>query len=100
MNCQYVEYNNGTEVISLPDSILKKVSQDEKLRNLRESREMAQMEIDWGMKMAEKRGLEQGLEEGDRNASIRIARKMKERGKSFDEISEVTDLSIKEIETL
>ena len=61
---QFIEelVNNGTEVISMADNILKKVSQDEKLRNLRESREMAQMEFDWSVQLAEKRGLEQGLE--------------------------------------
>lgn len=72
----------------MADNILQEVSQDEKLIYLRESREYAQMEIDWGLQMAEKK------------ARLEIASNFKALKISNDQIAECTGLTIKEIEAL
>ena len=47
-----------------------------------------------------KEGLAEGREEGEHSAHIKIARKMKAKGKPLAEIAELTGLSEEEIERL
>ena len=49
---------------------------------------------------AEKRGLEKGLEKGERAKAIAIARDMKKDDLPLEQIAKFTKLSIKEIEKL
>jgi predicted transposase/invertase (TIGR01784 family) len=46
------------------------------------------------------KGLAKGLTKGRDERNLEIARKMKSRGMSFDEIAEMTDLTVDEIEKL
>ena len=54
----------GVEVISMTDTILKKVSEEERLQNLRESREMMRMQISWEKQNAREKGREEGRAQG------------------------------------
>ena len=53
-----------------------------------------------GLEQGLERGLEQGLEQGRNEERLQLIRKMVSRGMSPDLISEMTGLSIEEIETL
>jgi predicted transposase/invertase (TIGR01784 family) len=53
-----------------------------------------------GRKEGRKEGLEEGIEKGDQLRCEKIALKMIAKGKSFEEISEITELSIKQIKQL
>lgn len=95
---QFVEelIQNGRAVISMADNVLKKVSQDERLRNLRESREYAEMQHSWELQNAEERGIEIGGKEKQQE----IAKRLKEMGISDADIVEGTGLSIEEVRKL
>lgn len=54
----------GVGVISMTDNVLKKVSEEERLQYLRESREMAKMQISWEKQAARERGYAEGHAEG------------------------------------
>jgi predicted transposase/invertase (TIGR01784 family) len=47
-----------------------------------------------------KEGKEEGIKEGAKNKAIEMAKKMLIKGISLEEISELTDLAIKDIEKL
>jgi predicted transposase/invertase (TIGR01784 family) len=46
------------------------------------------------------KGIKQGEKQGEKQAKIEIAKKMKAKGKSIDEIIDITELSKEEIEKL
>lgn len=50
-----------------------------------------------GMKKGMKKGLEQGRVEGEKNAMLTVAKKMKDTGISPNEIANFTGLSVEEI---
>jgi predicted transposase/invertase (TIGR01784 family) len=56
--------------------------------------------LEEGRKEGRKEGLEEGIEKGDQLRCEKIALKMIAKGKSFEEISEITELSIKQIKQL
>ena len=49
---------------------------------------------------AERKGIAEGLEKGEKLKTIEIAKKLKSRGMSFDQISEIAGLTIEEIEKI
>jgi predicted transposase/invertase (TIGR01784 family) len=51
-----------------------------------------------GLEKGMKKGLEQGLEQGERQKAQAIAVKLLNRGMTVKEISEITSLSLEEIE--
>ena len=53
-----------------------------------------------GLKEGLKEGLEKGIEQGEKNKAISMAKNMKARDMDLNLISELTGLSIKEIEEL
>ena len=82
----------GVKVISMTDNILKKVSEEERLQNLRESREMAMMQISWEKQNARA--------EGEAQATRKMAGKLKSMGLSIEQIIEATGLTEKEVKKL
>ena len=88
------------------------MSEDEKLRRLAELREKAIMDEKAIRKAGYVHGMEEGLEKGIEKgkalgektgyekAKIKIAKKLKEKGNSVDEIKEITGLSEEEINKL
>ena len=97
-----------------------KMSKDEKIRKLAELREKAIMDekeiystgyhkgeksgygkgkID-GEKLGYVKGEQSGYDKGQKNEKIKIAKILKEKGMSKEEISEITKLSIKEVEEI
>ena len=58
------------------------------------------MTMETAIDEAREEGLEQGLEQGRNEERLQLIRKMVSRGMTPDLISEMTGLSIKEIETL
>ena len=89
-----------------------KMSKDEKIRKLAELREKAIMDekeiystgYHKGEKLGyikgEKSGYSKGHLEGEKNEKIKIAKILKEKGMSKEEISEITKLTIKEVEEI
>lgn len=53
-----------------------------------------------GMEEGMKKGMAEGVEKGEHNKSIQIAKSMKDKGFDIATISELTKLSLEEIETL
>jgi predicted transposase/invertase (TIGR01784 family) len=49
---------------------------------------------------ARREGIEKGIEKGEKLKTIEIAKKLKTRGMSFEQIREITDLTIEEIEKI
>lgn len=118
----------GVGVISMTDNVLKKVSEEERLQYLRESREMAKMQISWEKQAARERGYAEGhaeglsvghaeglaeghaegliegriegLEEGNRKARMDVAGKLKQKRLPISEIMDITGLSEEEISKL
>lgn len=82
----------GEKVISMTDSVLKKVSEEEKLYHLRMSREMKEMEIRVGLNANFTKGMNQKAEE--------IAIKMKQAKEPVEKIMDYTGLTEGEIKTL
>ena len=72
------------------------MSEDEKLRRLAELREKAIMDE----KAIRRAGYKRGMEAGEKNQKIEIAKRLKEMGMKIEEIVKVTDLSEKEIKEL
>ncbi len=101
------------EDIIIKDDLIDKVHQDyntfmedEKLRIQALSREMGHRDhlsrMNYakkaGLEKGMKKGLEQGLEQGERQKAQAIAVKLLNRGMTVKEISEITSLSLEEIE--
>ena len=80
----------------MADKELKKVSEDGRLSAYRMSKEMYQIDHAIRMRTAKEQGIEQGRIKG----RIEVAKKMKARGMSVEEIAELTGLSPQEIENL
>ena len=76
----------------MTDSVLKKVSEEEKLYHLRMSREMKEMEIRVGLNANFTKGMNQKAEE--------IAIKMKQAKEPVEKIMDYTGLTEGEIKTL
>ncbi len=72
----------------------------------KEERELYHSDVkaksDWnaGIRYAEKKAKEEGIEEGEHIKAIEIALKMKMKGTSNEDIAELTGLAIQEIEKL
>jgi predicted transposase/invertase (TIGR01784 family) len=73
---------------------------DEQMRYELLARDMFLSDLATDLDAAEKKGIEKGREQGERLRCEKIALKMIAKGKSFEEISEMTELSIREIEQL
>ena len=56
--------------------------------------------IEEGLKKGIEKGIEQGIEQGEKNKAISMAKDMRARGMDLSLISELTGLSIQEIEKL
>ena len=56
--------------------------------------------IELDLKKAKEEGIEQGIEKGEKNKAISMAKNMKSRDMDINLISELTGLSIQEIEKL
>ena len=72
------------------------MSEDEKLRRLAELREKAIMDE----KAIRRAGYKRGMEAGEKNQKIEIAKRLKEMGMKIEEIMKVTKLSEEEIKEL
>ena len=86
----------GEKVIGMADKILLRVSEDDRIRAMRDSREAFQMQMSWEMRHAH----EAGLAEGHAAGLTECARKMKSEGIDFSLINAVTGYSIAMIEAL
>lgn len=73
-----------------------KMSNDEKMRKLAELREKAIRDE----KSCYNTGLHDGLQEGEKKATIKIAKELLKKGMNVDEVSQITSLTIEEIEKL
>lgn len=73
-----------------------KMSHDEKIRKLAELREKAIRDE----KSCYNTGLHEGMKEGEKKATIKIAKQLLKKGMKVDEIAQITSLSINEIEKL
>lgn len=63
-------------------------------------REKGERDYISGMEYAENKGLERGIEKGEKNKQLEIAKKMKDKNIPTDEIIEITGLTKEEIEKL
>lgn len=86
----------GEKVISMADTVLRKISEEEKLQVLREDRETAQI----FMRLEKAYSFDKGLEQGHTSEKLEIARNLKKDGIQAEIIAKNTGLSIKEIEAL
>ena len=75
---------------------LEHLSGDPDFKRLLESRAGFLRDVDAKMEVAE----EKGIEEGKKQKQLEIAKKMKNKNKSIEEITELTELSKEEIEKL
>ena len=109
---EYVEklLTTGGEVIKMSEQILEKISEDERLRQLQISRQIAEVYRRLDLGGAHERGVKEGRAEGmaegmERGVEqgiklVKTALKMKEMGKTAAEICELTGLSEEQIEDL
>jgi predicted transposase/invertase (TIGR01784 family) len=89
-------------------AILEKLSSDERVRILHESREKARYDelarIHYAMKegiaKGEKRGIAKGEKRGERSKALDIAKKMLKKGIDVYEVAEISGLSPDEVESL
>lgn len=95
---EYVEklVQNGGEVISMTDKLLRKVSEEELIREARFDREWYELQAEWRRSDARKDGWEDGLTQGKKA----IALEMKQDGVPTDKIARYTGLTETEIEEL
>ena len=99
-----INMGEATEGIKKAKEVLVGISQDEYERNLAESREKYRLE----MASSESYGFDRGLEEGEKKGKkegkkeekLAIAKKMKDKNIPIEQISEITGLSIEEIEKI
>ncbi len=94
----------GVKVISMADKILRKVSEEERLQYMRESREMAEMEMRWRERHARESGRAEGRAEGHAEGRAEecrnMAARMKAEGVAVDIIIKCSGLTEKEINEL
>ncbi|WP_316812227.1 PD-(D/E)XK nuclease family transposase [Pedobacter heparinus] len=102
---------NLSHLDKIPDFLDKRVFQKifkiaEMSKMTKEERELYHSDVkaksDWnaGIRYAEKKAKEEGIEEGEHIKAIEIALKMKMKGTSNEDIAELTGLAIQEIEKL
>lgn len=78
--------------------LIKKMSMDEKEWRLYQSREMAIMDYNVGMRKSKEEGLAEGRQEGERKKQIEITKELLKLGMTTEDIEKVTKLSKEEIE--
>ena len=79
---------------------LTQMSADEYERELYEIRERSRLTYNTEMYEARRKGLEEGIEKGEKESQLKIAKKLLERKMSTQEIAEITGLKEEEIEKL
>ena len=79
---------------------LRQMSADEYERELYEIRERSRLTYNTEMNEARRKGLEEGIEKGEKESKSKIAKKLLERKMSTKEIAEITGLKEEEIEKL
>ena len=79
---------------------LEHLSGDPDFKRLLESRAGFLRDVDAKMEVAEEKGREEGKEEGKKQKQLEIAKKMKEKNMDIEQISRITNLTIKEITEL
>ena len=79
---------------------LRQMSEDEYERELYEIRERSRLTYNTEMNEARRKGLEEGIEKGEKESKLKIAKKLLERKMSTKEIAEITGLKEEEIEKL
>ena len=79
---------------------LTQMSADEYERELYEIRERSRLTYNTEMNEARRKGLEEGIEKGEKESKSKIAKKLLERKMSTKEIAEITGLKEEEIEKL
>ena len=101
---EVTSYMEKNESMKKAKEKLNTMSEDETIRRLAELREKAildELEVKaYNYKKGKNDGLAQGREEGLKQKNKEIAKKMKEKGFSIDDITEITNLSKSEIEEL
>jgi predicted transposase/invertase (TIGR01784 family) len=70
------------------------------MKILADEMDMEEHGYERGVEVGRKEGIEEGKKEGEHNKSIQIAKSMKEKGFDIATISELTKLSLEEIESL
>lgn len=73
---------------------------DDEVKRLAEIRLMSQLEEQAALATARDKGMEEGLEQGKKESTLQIAKKMKKQKIDIDVISQTTGLTVKEIEEL
>ena len=79
---------------------LTQMSADEYERELYEIRERSRLTYNTEMYEARRKGLEEGIEKGEKESKLKIAKKLLERKMSTQEIAEITGLKEEEIEKM
>ena len=101
---EVANYMKNNESMKKAKEKLNTMSEDERIRRLAELREKAildELEVKaYNYKKGKNDGLEQGRAEGLEQKSKEIAKKMKKKGYSIEDIIEITNLSKLEIEQL
>ena len=90
---------NENEEIKEAMSELEKISKDKELKRVAELREKAIRDEKNGLRHAREDGLKEGLERM-KETEIKIAKKLKEKNLSINEIIEITGLTKEEVEKL
>lgn len=75
----------------------RRVSVSDEFREVERLRERARHNEAAALFNAERRGIEKGREEGREKGMLDVAKKMKDKGKSINEIAEMTDLSVDDV---
>ena len=94
------EYKNENEEIKEAVEQLTQMSADEYERELYEIRERSRLTYNTEMYEARRKGLEEGIEKGEKESKLKIAKKLLERKMSTQEIAEITGLKEEEIEKM
>jgi predicted transposase/invertase (TIGR01784 family) len=80
---------------------IREMSADEAERMRAEAREKQEMDrlsqLDYAFEQGEKQGEARGEKRGEKNIAIKVARQMKAKGYTADEIAELTGLTVGEI---
>jgi predicted transposase/invertase (TIGR01784 family) len=85
------------EAMGTATKLLTSISQDERERAIYRSRRMYQTDMESNLRTAELRGELRGKLQGELQGVIKVATNMKLKGKSIEEISDLTGLSTSEI---
>ena len=90
----------STQMLSAEEAVAYSDSYYKELENQSAVRLAERKAMERGMEKGLKKGMEKGMEKGREEAMIDIARKMRMRGISPDEISSMTGLSLKRLREL